>query len=87
MEVVMLCKWGKRRSISNSYRPNLLSGLGKLLEKTILAHLHNEVDALVDNSDEKYGFCANHSTTHQLVRVVDYITVSFLHRDYKNKYI
>ena len=51
--------------------------MAKLLEKVILTRLQDEVDTLNLIPNEQHGFRAHHSTTHQLLRVVEQITEGF----------
>jgi len=51
--------------------------MGKLLEKTVLNRILNEVSELGLVRDEQYGFQPRHSTSLQLARLMDTITANF----------
>lgn len=76
--VVPIHKAGKDPSLPTSYRPiSLLPCLAKLVEKVILQRI-DEVDrkrAITPHA--QFGFRAHHSTTQQVVRIVNDICVNF----------
>lgn len=73
-KIIPIRKPGKDPTSSSSYRPiSLLSALSKLFEKLILNRLLNFVETNNIILPEQFGFRQGHSTTHQLVRVVNNI--------------
>lgn len=57
-----------------NYRPiSLLSCLSKIAERVILSQLNAHIDANNIIIPEQFGFRPNHSTTQQLLRVVEFI--------------
>ncbi|GFQ83750.1 RNA-directed DNA polymerase from mobile element jockey [Trichonephila clavata] len=57
-----------------SYRPiSLLPVLSKLAERIILARLNDYLESQSILIPEQYGFRPRHSTTHQLLRVFEFI--------------
>ena len=80
-KVVPVLKKGKNPKLPNSYRPiSMLSILDKLFEKVIkhrlLSHagLHNIINK------EQFGFRKEHSTVHQIKRVMNFIENNKLNR-------
>lgn len=77
-EIILFNKPGKNKTKPENYRPiSLLTTLSKLFEKIILSRLS---DFLQENSiipDCQFGFRANHSTTHQILRIYEKITNGF----------
>ena len=77
-DVILLPKPGKDPLLAENYRPiSLLSSIGKVLEKVVLIRLNEVVDEKAIIPDFQYGFRAAHSTTHQLLRVVEHIVNGF----------
>jgi retron-type reverse transcriptase len=73
-KVICLPKPGKPPSAPESYRPiSLLNTMGKLLEKMILEHLKRITEILNIIPEHQFGFREEHSTTHQLVRVLNFV--------------
>ncbi|GBO06469.1 putative RNA-directed DNA polymerase from transposon BS [Araneus ventricosus] len=76
--VVPILKPGKDPTQSEDYRPiSLLNTLGKLTENFILDKLNAH---LLENKilcPEQFGFRKSLTTTHQLLRAVEYITSGF----------
>ncbi|KAL1137588.1 hypothetical protein AAG570_009287 [Ranatra chinensis] len=76
--VTVFAKPGKDPTDLKNYRPiSLLNTMGKILEKIILKRLNKFIH---DNSPlrpERCGFHNQHSTSHQLLRVVESITRGF----------
>lgn len=65
-------KQGQDLSLPSSYRPiSLLSGLGKVAERIILNRLNKFLNDNQLMLPEQFGFRSQHSTTHQLLRVVE----------------
>jgi len=77
-KVIALPKPDKERSIPSNYRPiTLLSVFAKLFEKSILnLMLDHEINHKI-LIDQQFGFRSNHSTTQQLMRIVEFITIRF----------
>lgn len=79
--VIVLPKPRQNLSFPQSYRPiSLLSSIGKLLERIILARLQPWLEDAAAIPNEQHGFRAQHSTAHQLMRVTKYITQGFNRR-------
>ncbi|KAI5742379.1 hypothetical protein M8J77_006662 [Diaphorina citri] len=77
--VIPIKKANKDPHLATSYRPiSLLSVFGKLYEKIILLRLQNTSINLIQN--EQFGFRKNHSTCHQLTRIVNDISIKFTSR-------
>lgn len=73
-KIIPIRKPGKDPTVPSSYRPiSLLSALSKLFEKLILNRLLNFVEEQNILLPEQFGFRKEHSTTHQLVRVMNTI--------------
>ncbi|GFW27256.1 RNA-directed DNA polymerase from mobile element jockey [Trichonephila clavipes] len=76
--VIPILKPGKPRSAADSYRPiSLLPVLSKLAERLILSRLN---DFLATNKiliSQQHGFRPQLSTSHQLLRVVEYAKSGF----------
>ncbi|GFT92026.1 RNA-directed DNA polymerase from mobile element jockey [Trichonephila clavipes] len=72
--VVPILKPGKNSALAESYRPiSLLPVLSKLAEKIILARLNDYLDREKILIPEQHGFRPRLSTSHQLLRVVEFI--------------
>jgi len=76
-QIILIHKLGKPPETPSSYRPiSLLPVLGKLFEKLLLKRI---LKIATDNKiipDFQFGFKKNHSTVHQLHRVVDHISLA-----------
>lgn len=73
-KVTPIPKPGKDKGCSENYRPiSLLNTLGKLFEKLI----HKRISVFVAENDilnaEQFGFRPQHSTSHQVLRVVNHV--------------
>ena len=80
-DVVVIPKAKQDRQYPQNYRPiSLLSTLGKVMEKVILARLQDEVHTRNIIPEHQHGFRHQHSTEHQLLRVVEYTTEGFNNR-------
>jgi len=77
-KVIALPKPDKEPSLPSNYRPiTLLSVFAKLFEKCILnLMLDHELDHKI-LIDQQFGFRSKHSTTQQLMRIVEFITIRF----------
>ncbi|KAJ1091950.1 hypothetical protein NDU88_005064 [Pleurodeles waltl] len=76
--VIVFLKAGKPLRDTANYCPTrLLSGLSKLFKKVILAHLSDFATSENLLAKEQFGFQKEHSTNHQLFRVVDIISHGF----------
>lgn len=76
--VVPIPKPGSDPHLAKNYRPiSLLSSLSKLIEHVICTRLTSFLNThnIINNS--QFGFRAQHSTTHQLLRVVELIYDGF----------
>lgn len=77
-DIIMIPKQGKTLSDPTNHRPiSLLSSLGKVIEAVILTKIKNECDKLDIIPNFQFGFRPNHSTEHQVHRLVEYITEGF----------
>ncbi|GFT45918.1 RNA-directed DNA polymerase from mobile element jockey [Trichonephila clavipes] len=76
--VIPILKPGKDPTLATSHRPiSLLPVLSKLAERIILNRLNDHLqnnDILIP---QQHGFRANLSTSHQLLRVVEYVKTGF----------
>ncbi|GFW07225.1 RNA-directed DNA polymerase from mobile element jockey [Trichonephila clavipes] len=72
--VIPILKPGKNSALAESYRPiSLLPVLSKLAEKVILARLNDHLERENILIPEQHGFKPRLSTSHQLLRVVEFI--------------
>lgn len=73
-KVIPIPKPCKDLKLPASYRPiNLLSCLGKLFERIIYARINAFVIENNIVAEEQFGFRSQHSTTHHVKRVVNYV--------------
>lgn len=73
-KVVPIPKPGKDHKLTTSYRPiSLLSCLGKVFEKVIYARLNTFANNTNVIPKEQFGFRPQHSTVHQIKRVVNLV--------------
>lgn len=81
-KVIAIPKPGKDPTIPKNYRPiSLLSNMGKVFEKLILDKLKSFEEAEKLFIPSQFGFRNSHSTTHQVVRMAEKITMNYnLHR-------
>ncbi|KAJ1126668.1 hypothetical protein NDU88_005074 [Pleurodeles waltl] len=78
VRVILFHKARKPLRDPATYRPiSLLSGLSNLFEKVTLAHLSDFASSENLLAKEHFGFWKEHSTNHQLLRVVDIISHGF----------
>ncbi|GFX75376.1 RNA-directed DNA polymerase from mobile element jockey [Trichonephila clavipes] len=81
--IIPILKPGKPRGLDDSYRPiSLLPVLSKLAEKLILTRLN---DHLTNNNiliPQQHGFRPRLSTSHQLLRVVEYVKTGYKDKKY-----
>lgn len=76
--VIPVPKFGKELSSPKNYRPiSLLSGLSKLTEKVILDRLDKTDKKLKLTPTYQFGFRSGHSTTHQVVRIINDVKTHF----------
>ncbi|KAL4143116.1 hypothetical protein QTP88_005482 [Uroleucon formosanum] len=76
--IILIHKPNKPKNEPSSYRPiSLLPVLGKLFEKVMLKRIRPilKFHKIIPNT--QFGFRENHSTTHQIYRIVDKIASSF----------
>ncbi|GFW72668.1 RNA-directed DNA polymerase from mobile element jockey [Trichonephila clavipes] len=72
--LVPILKHGKNSALAESYRPiSLLPVHSKLSEKVILARLNDHLEREKILIPEQHGFRPRLSTSHQLLRVVEFI--------------
>lgn len=79
--VIPIKKPNSDPALPKSFRPiSLLPTLGKLVEHIFRKRL----DAFINSNDilipEQFGFRSGHSTTHQLLRVTEYVATSFYNK-------
>lgn len=80
-KVIPIPKPGRDGTQSSSYRPiSLLNNLGKLFEKVINARLMTFAEEQNIINDQQFGFRQQHSTSHQILRVVNHIKSNWIHR-------
>jgi hypothetical protein len=76
--VIFIPKPGKDPKFPQNHRPiSLLSSVGKVIEKLIHFRLAKVISANHTIPDEQFGFRPKHSTTDQLLRVTEYVSVGF----------
>lgn len=76
-KVVPIPKPGKDQKLTTSYRPiSLLSCLGKVFEKILYVRLNTFATANNIIAKEQFGFRPQHSTTHQVKRVVNHVKLN-----------
>lgn len=76
-EIIMIHKVNKPENDVKSYRPiSLLPVIGKLFEKLILKRLKSDINLHDIIPDHQLGFRQNHSTAHQIHRIVNTISTS-----------
>lgn len=76
-KVLPIPKPGKDPKLPTSYRPiSLLSSLGKVLERVILARLNAFTERENVLASEQFGFRPEHSTVHQVKRVTNIINTN-----------
>ncbi|GFW35718.1 RNA-directed DNA polymerase from mobile element jockey [Trichonephila clavipes] len=72
--VIPILKPGENSVLAESYRPiSLLPVLSKLAEKVILSRLNDHLERENILIPEKHGFRPHLSTSHQLLKVVEFI--------------
>lgn len=72
--VLAFKKPGKDSTDPKNYRPiSLLSTMGKLLEKCIMARMKYFMEEHSILNDEQFGFRSGHSCSHQVIRIKNYI--------------
>lgn len=80
-KVVAIPKPKKNPADASSYRPiSLLSSLSKILEKILLQRLNKHIKDFNCIPNFQFGFREQHSTNHQLVRVVNYVRNGLKHK-------
>jgi hypothetical protein len=76
--IITLLKTGKDPTFPQNLRPiSLLPTTGKLFEKVILKLLEQHTDEKDLLNASQFGFRAHHSTTLQLIRLTDHVTLNF----------
>ena len=77
-DIITIPKQGKNPHIPHNRRPiSLLSCIGKIYEDIILNRLKKHLNLLKVIPLEQFGFTAQRSTTHQLVRLMEYVSGGF----------
>lgn len=70
-KIIPIPKAGKNKNHAENYRPiSLLNAIGKLFERMILSRILKFADEKQIIQAEQFGFRQQHSTTHQVERVV-----------------
>lgn len=73
-KVIAILKSGKPAHDASNYRPiSLLNATGKILERIIVHRLNAFVEAKNLLPDFQFGFRSGHSTTHQAVRIKQFV--------------
>ncbi|GFX63089.1 probable RNA-directed DNA polymerase from transposon X-element [Trichonephila clavipes] len=81
--VIPILKPGKPRGAADSYRPiSLLPVLSKLAERLILSRLNDHLNTNKILISQQHGFRPQLSTSHQLLRVVEYAKSGFKEKKY-----
>jgi hypothetical protein len=76
-KIITLPKSGKDLKFPQNVRPiNLLPTTGKLFEKVILQFLKKHIEEKGLQNASQFGFRARHSTTLQLMRLTDHVTLN-----------
>ncbi|KFM67033.1 putative RNA-directed DNA polymerase from transposon X-element, partial [Stegodyphus mimosarum] len=76
--VIMIPKPGKNPKAVSSYRPiSLLPAISKVFERVIASRLQIFTDKLIDTDDQQFGFKKAHSTSHQILNLIEFIAVEF----------
>ncbi|UYV69337.1 hypothetical protein LAZ67_6003267 [Cordylochernes scorpioides] len=65
--------WTLKRDVPQAKPISLLPIFGKIFERVILKRLQTYIDTRNVLIPQQFGFRANHSTTHQLITVIDFI--------------
>lgn len=77
-KVIALDKPGKDPTIPSNKRPiSLLPVIGKLFEKVILERMVDFENANNIIIKQQFGFRSQHSTTQQLMRIIEFVTLRF----------
>jgi hypothetical protein len=77
-KIFPIAKPGKDSSSPDSYRPiTLLPIIGKIFEKIILSRILEFVEDNQILRDQQFGFRARHSTTQQIIRIVETVSLRF----------
>lgn len=80
-KVVPILKPGKERKSPKSYRPiSMLNVLDKIFEKIVLKRINEFTERNNVLNKEQFGFRKEHSTVHQVKRIVNTITTNKSHR-------
>jgi exonuclease III len=77
-KIIPIAKPGKDSSSPDSYRPiSLLPIVGKIFEKLILSRMLEFEEENHILRDQQFGFRAKHSTTQQIMRIVETVSLRF----------
>ncbi|GJQ73939.1 Desat1 [Trypoxylus dichotomus] len=81
-DVAVIPKPGQSHNWPQNYRPiSLLPVMGKIADRIILTRLREETDDLDVIPNCQFGFRREHSTTHQVLRLVEQIKEGFNRRE------
>jgi hypothetical protein len=76
--IILIKKPGNDKTDPDCYRPIiLLISLSKIFEKVILSRLQSYLNFTDTIPKFQFGFKAHHSTTQQLMRIIEHISNSF----------
>ncbi|KFM71122.1 putative RNA-directed DNA polymerase from transposon X-element, partial [Stegodyphus mimosarum] len=76
--VIMIPKPGKNPKEVSRYRLiSLLPAISKVFERVIASRLQIFTDKLIDTDDQQFGFKKAHSTSHQILNLIEFIAVEF----------
>jgi hypothetical protein len=82
-DIVLIPKPGKDLTCPENHRPiSLLPTLSKIFERVIKRRLQIMIDEADLIPEIQHGFRAGHSTNHQLLRVIEYITKAFNYKTF-----
>ncbi|GJQ75540.1 hypothetical protein Trydic_g17625 [Trypoxylus dichotomus] len=82
-DVVMIPKPGQSANWPQNYRPiSLLPVMSKIAYRIILPRLQEETDELDVIANCQFGFRRGHSTTQQVLRIIEHIKEGFNLREY-----
>lgn len=73
-KIIAIPKLGKDVALASSYRPiSLLSSISKILERIVLTRMQSYIASKNIIINQQFGFREGHSSTHQLLRLTNYI--------------
>uniref|UniRef100_A0A2S2PH29 Putative RNA-directed DNA polymerase n=1 Tax=Schizaphis graminum TaxID=13262 RepID=A0A2S2PH29_SCHGA len=81
--IILIHKPGKPPNIPSSYRPiSLLPTFSKILEKIIIKRIYSILNGKNIIPNAQFGFRSNHSSLHQIHRIVDNIASSLEQKNF-----